>query len=44
MSLYYSLAAEEKTWEARFEPLLDPSHWPVYEGQDYVLDVAMRKM
>jgi hypothetical protein len=25
MSPYYSLFAEEKTWEARFEPLLDPS-------------------
>jgi hypothetical protein len=25
MSLYYSLSVEEKTWEARFEPLLDPS-------------------
>jgi hypothetical protein len=29
---------------ARFEPLLDPLQWPVYGGQDYVLDVAMRKM
>jgi hypothetical protein len=44
MSPYYSLSAEEKIWEARFEPLLDPSQWPVYEGQDYVPDVAMRKM
>jgi hypothetical protein len=25
ISPYYSLPAEEKTWEARFEPLLDPS-------------------
>jgi hypothetical protein len=25
MSPYYSLSAEEKTWTARFEPLLDPS-------------------
>jgi hypothetical protein len=24
MSSYYSLCDEEKTWEARFEPLLDP--------------------
>jgi hypothetical protein len=44
MSLYYSLSAEEKTWMARFEPLLDPSQWPVYGGQDYVLDMGMRKM
>jgi hypothetical protein len=32
MSLYYSLSAEEKTWTTRFEPLLDPSQWPVYGG------------
>jgi hypothetical protein len=44
MSPYYSLSAEEKTWEARFEPLLDPSQWSVYEGSDYVPDVVMQKM
>jgi hypothetical protein len=44
MSPYYSLSTEEKTWTSKFEPLLDPSQWPVYGGQDYVLDVAMRKM
>jgi hypothetical protein len=44
MSPYYSLCAEEKTWEARFEPLLNPSQWPVYEGQEYEPDVAMQKM
>jgi hypothetical protein len=44
MSLYYSLSAVEKTWEPRFEPLLDPSQWPLYDGLDYVSDVAMRKM
>jgi hypothetical protein len=33
MSPYYSLSAEEKTWTARFEPLLDPSQWPVYGGR-----------
>jgi hypothetical protein len=32
MSPYYSLSVEEKTWTARFEPLLDPSQWPVYGG------------
>jgi hypothetical protein len=44
MSLYYSLSAEEKTWTARYEPLLDPSQWLVYGregGQDYVPDMAM---
>jgi hypothetical protein len=44
ISPYYSLCAEEKTWEVRFESLLDPSQWSMYEGKDYVLDVAMRKM
>jgi hypothetical protein len=44
MSSYYSLVTEEKTWETRFEPLLDLSQWLVYEGQDYVPDVAIRKM
>jgi hypothetical protein len=44
MSPHYSLAAEEKIWEAIFEPLLDLSQWSVYEGQDYVPDVTMRKM
>jgi hypothetical protein len=44
ISSYYSLSAEEKTWTTRFEPLLDPSQWPVYGGQDYVPDMAMRKM
>jgi hypothetical protein len=32
MSPYYSLSAEEKTWMARFEPLLDPLQWLVYGG------------
>jgi hypothetical protein len=44
MSPYYSLCVEEKTWEVRFDPLLDPSQWLVYEGYDYVPDVAMQKM
>jgi hypothetical protein len=41
MSPYYSLSVELKTWEPRFEPLLDPSQWPVYDGMNYVPDVAM---
>jgi hypothetical protein len=44
MSLYYSVSTEEKTWEARFEPLLDPLQWPMYEGLNYVSDVVMQKM
>jgi hypothetical protein len=41
ISSYYSLCAEEKTWQARFEPLLDLLQWLVYEGQDYVPNVVM---
>jgi hypothetical protein len=41
MSPYYSLYAELKTWERRFEPLLDPSQWPEYDMMDYVPDVTM---
>jgi hypothetical protein len=44
MSPYYSLSTEEKTWDAKFETLLNPSQWPVYDGQGYVPDVAMQKM
>jgi hypothetical protein len=44
MSPYYSLFTEEKIRETRFEPLLDPSQWPVYEGHDYVPNMAMRKI
>jgi hypothetical protein len=36
MSPYYSLSVELKTWEPRFEPLLDPSQWPEYDGMYYV--------
>jgi hypothetical protein len=43
ISSYYSLCAEEKTWEARFESLLDLSQWPLYTGLDYVPDVATKK-
>jgi hypothetical protein len=32
ISPYYSQCAEEKIWEARFEPLLDLSQWSMYEG------------
>jgi hypothetical protein len=44
MSPYYSLFAELKTWEPRFEPLLDPSQWSEYDGMDYVPDVTMQKI
>jgi hypothetical protein len=36
MSLYYSISVELKTWEPRFEPLLDPTQWSVYDRLDYV--------
>jgi hypothetical protein len=41
MSPYYSLSTELKTWEPRFEPLLDLSQWPEYDRMDYVPDVTM---
>jgi hypothetical protein len=44
MSPYYSLSTQVKTWETRFEPLLDLSQWSLYTGMDYVPDVATRKM
>jgi hypothetical protein len=44
MSPYYSIYVKLKTWEPRFEPLLDPLECPVYDGLDYVSDVAMRKI
>jgi hypothetical protein len=44
MSPYYSMSAELKTWEPRFEHLLDPSQWPEYDGMDYVPDVTLQKI
>jgi hypothetical protein len=44
MSPYYSLSAELKTWEPRFEPLLDPSQWPENDGMNYVPDMTMKKI
>jgi hypothetical protein len=44
MSPYYSLSVELKTWEPRFEPLLDPSQWPEYDGMYHVPDVIMQKI
>jgi hypothetical protein len=44
MSPYYSMSTGLKTWEPRFEPLLDPSQWPEYDGMDYVPDVTLRKI
>jgi hypothetical protein len=44
MSLYYSLSTELKTWEPRFEHLLDPSQWPDYDGMYYIPDVIMRNI
>jgi hypothetical protein len=41
MSPYYSLSAELKIWEPRFEPLLDPLQWLEYDGMYYVPDVII---
>jgi hypothetical protein len=44
MSPYYSMFVELKTWEPRFEPLLEPSQWPEYDGMDYVPNVTLQKI
>jgi hypothetical protein len=38
------MSAELKTWEPRFEPLLDSSQWPEYDRMDYVPDVTLQKI
>jgi hypothetical protein len=32
-----------KTWESTFEPLLDASQWPDYNGDDYVPNCGLLK-
>jgi hypothetical protein len=44
MSPYYSIPIELKTCEPIFDPLLDSSQCPVYDGMNYVPNVAMQKM
>jgi hypothetical protein len=44
MSPYYSLSAELKTCEPRFESLLDPLQWQEYDRMYYIPDVIMRKI
>jgi hypothetical protein len=44
ISPYYSLAVELKTWELRFEPLLNPPQCSEYDGMYYVPDVIMQKI
>jgi hypothetical protein len=41
---YSSLSVEEKTWETRFESLLDLSQWLLYDNLGYVLDMATRML
>uniref|UniRef100_K3ZBZ3 SWIM-type domain-containing protein n=1 Tax=Setaria italica TaxID=4555 RepID=K3ZBZ3_SETIT len=36
MSPLYSREHTVKIWESRFQPYLDPSQWPAYEGVGYV--------
>jgi hypothetical protein len=40
----YSKESILKTWAARFEPILDKTHWPEYNGPDYVPDDEKRKL
>jgi hypothetical protein len=44
MSPYYSMSAELKTWERRFEPLLDALQWPEYDGMGYVPNMTLQKI
>ena len=43
MSLLYSKNTILKTWESRFEPILDPAHWPEYNGAEYIPDCRLLK-
>ena len=43
MSPLYSKNTILKTWESRFEPILDPAHWPKYNGAEYILDCRLLK-
>jgi hypothetical protein len=40
----YSKETILKTWVPHFEPILDETHWPEYNGLDYVPDDEKRKM
>jgi hypothetical protein len=44
MTQLYSKESVLKTWAARFEPILDETHWPEYNGLDYVPDDEKRKL
>lgn len=43
MSPFYARENTLKVWESTFEPYLDPSQWPPYEGLEYVADVTLKK-
>jgi hypothetical protein len=40
----YSKDSVLKTWAARFEPILDETHGPEYNGPDYIPDDEKRKL
>jgi hypothetical protein len=44
MTQLYSKDSILKTWAARFEPILDETHWPEYNGPNYVPDDEKRKL
>jgi hypothetical protein len=43
MSPFYLMSNTLKVWESSFEPYLDPTHWPLYSGLDYVPDPDLLK-
>lgn len=43
MSPLYSREHTIKIWESSFEPYLDPSQWPPYEGLEYVPNSNLKR-
>uniref|UniRef100_A0A0A9DCM2 SWIM-type domain-containing protein n=1 Tax=Arundo donax TaxID=35708 RepID=A0A0A9DCM2_ARUDO len=44
MAPLYSKVATLRTWESRFEPFLDPTQLPDYNGEQYVPDSELIKL
>ena len=44
LSPFYSKQSVLKTWESKFEPCLDPSQWPPYDGPHYVPAAGLLKV
>ena len=42
LSPIYAKSAVLRTWAARYEPILDPSEWPPFNGPDYVPNSSLK--